>query len=86
MKVDRLVAGTWCHEVLARLSDYLDGELPAAEREQVDDHLRGCDACARFGGELAATVRELRRHLLAEQSGPTGLRQRLRQALDGEER
>jgi anti-sigma factor RsiW len=86
MKVDRLVAGLWCHEVLARLSDYLDGELPAAEREQVDGHLRGCDACARFGGELAATVRGLRRLLLAEQPGTSGLRQRLLRALDADER
>ncbi len=84
MKTDRMVAGLWCHEVLARLSAYLDEELAPAERAQVDDHLRGCDACARFGGELAGTVRSLREHLLADAAEPTDLRRRLRAAIDGE--
>lgn len=85
MTEDRLVAGLWCHDVLARLSDYLDEELPAPERAQVEDHLRGCDACARFGGEFAATVRTLRDHLLADDAGPVHLRERLRAALDAGE-
>ena len=32
--------------VTDRLSDYLDGELSAAERAAVDAHLHGCAACA----------------------------------------
>jgi hypothetical protein len=28
-----------------QLSEYLDGELPAAERAAVDEHLRGCPGC-----------------------------------------
>jgi anti-sigma factor RsiW len=82
MKNDRLVAGLWCHDVLALLSDYFDGDLAAAERAKVEDHLRGCDACTRFGGEFAATVHGLRKHLLAQSPAPSGLRRRLRQALD----
>ena len=85
MKVDRMVAGLWCHDVLATLSDYLDDELAAPDRARVEDHLRGCDACARFGGELAETVRTLREHLLADETEPVGLRQRLRAALDAGE-
>lgn len=36
-----------------RLSEYLDGELPAAEREALDAHLSGCTDCR-------ATLEELR--------------------------
>jgi anti-sigma factor RsiW len=79
---DRLVAGLRCSEVLALLSDYLDRELGAADREGVEAHLRGCDRCARFGGELRATVRALREHLLAG-SAPPGFPARLRGLLGG---
>lgn len=37
-----------------RLSEYLDGELPAGERHQVEEHLAGCTACR-------ATLDDLRR-------------------------
>lgn len=37
-----------------RLSEYLDGELPAFARSEVESHLRGCAACARHLEELAA--------------------------------
>lgn len=60
---EKVIGGLSCSEVLARLSDYVDGDLPAAERARVDEHLRGCDACARFGGEFRSTVQALRAHL-----------------------
>ncbi len=81
MKGDRQVAGLWCHEVLDKLSDYIDGELPAAERAQLEQHLKGCDACTRFGGQFAATVTQLREHLLKDPAVPDGFRERLRKAL-----
>jgi hypothetical protein len=37
-----------------RLSAFLDGELPAAERAEVEGHVRECAACARELEELAA--------------------------------
>jgi anti-sigma factor RsiW len=83
MREDRLVAGLFCTEVLARLSDYLDDELSAQERSQVEDHLRGCEACTRFGGEFSRTVGALRHHLLgADEPLPSGLRSRLLDALE----
>lgn len=79
---DHLVGGLRCSEVLARLSDYVDGELPAAERAAVEAHLRGCDACTRFGGDFGATLEALRRHVLRSASAPPStLRQRLRAAI-----
>ena len=60
MEGERLVAGLRCSEVLARLTDFVDGELSAAELEQVKAHVAGCDVCERFGGRFAAVVRALR--------------------------
>lgn len=79
---ERIVAGISCGQVLARLSDYLDGDLQEAPRRQVEEHLRGCDGCARFGGEFRSTVRALREHLGAPGGLPAALRRRLRDAVD----
>ena len=51
--------GMRCDEVLAGLSDYLDGELPPTRLAQVQAHLRGCPACARFGADFTAAIRAL---------------------------
>jgi len=83
MKIDRerVVAGISCGEVLDGLSAYVDGELPAERREQVEAHLRGCDVCARFGGEFRATIRALRAHLLRSMPLPPTVHERVRAAL-----
>jgi RNA polymerase sigma-70 factor (ECF subfamily) len=60
---EREVGGLRCSEVLARLSDYVDGELPGAERTAVEAHLRGCTVCERFGGRFAETLRATREAL-----------------------
>jgi anti-sigma factor RsiW len=81
---EKTIAGLSCTEVLARLSDYLDDDLAPAVRQQVEGHLRGCDGCARFGGEFRATVRSLRGHLARNDGLPEAVRERLRRALDEE--
>ncbi len=40
----------------ARLSDYLDGELSATERHQIEEHLGGCRPCRATLEELRAVV------------------------------
>lgn len=57
---ERNVAGMMCGEVLAVLSEFLDGELDAARRGQVLAHLRGCDWCEKFGGRFAGVIASLR--------------------------
>ena len=86
MKIEheKVIAGLSCTDVLERLSDYLDGDLPAAEAARLEEHLRGCDGCARFGGEFRGVVDALRTHLARSRTLPTGFRDRLRKAL-GEE-
>jgi anti-sigma factor RsiW len=81
---EKSVAGLTCHEVLERLSDYLDDELLPEARAAVEAHLRGCDGCARFGGEFTSTVRALRDHLLRAPSPPARLLERLLAAVDRE--
>jgi anti-sigma factor RsiW len=81
---EKVIAGLSCGDVLALLSDYLDGELAEAPRRQVEDHLRGCEGCARFGGEFTATVRALRAHLARAAEVPPRVLERLRVALDDE--
>ncbi len=48
-----------CGEVLARLSDYLDGALSAEERAKVAAHVERCANCDEFGGAFAVAVRAL---------------------------
>jgi anti-sigma factor RsiW len=83
---EKVIGGLSCTGVLERLSDYVDGELSPAERAQVEMHLRGCDGCARFGGEFSATVRSLRAHLAGPTEVPREVKERLRRALDAEPR
>lgn len=63
MASNRLVGGLYCFDVLDRLSDYLDGELGAPDRQSVEEHLAGCDECTRFGGEFGAVITALRDRL-----------------------
>jgi len=81
---EKVVAGMSCSEVLAVLSDYLDDELPPAGRLRVEEHLRGCEVCARFGGEFRTTVHALKVHLARADTLPEGLLGRLRTLLDQE--
>ncbi len=43
-----------CGRARAALSPWLDGRLPATEREAVEAHLAGCPACAREAREMRA--------------------------------
>jgi anti-sigma factor (TIGR02949 family) len=83
MASSRVVGELSCFEVLARLSDYLDGELDDAGRRQVEVHLRGCEECTRFGGEFGQVVSALKQRLGAEEDVPEGVAERLEQALRG---
>lgn len=59
--LDTIVAGVRCRDVLADLSEYLDGALPGARVAQLQAHLAGCENCARFGGYVAGALAALQR-------------------------
>jgi anti-sigma factor RsiW len=56
MDDNRLVGGLWCSQVLAGLSEYLDGELNPETVAMVEQHLTGCSNCQRFGADMAAML------------------------------
>jgi anti-sigma factor RsiW len=78
---ERNVAGLWCGDVLAALSEYLDGSLPFSRRAAIEDHLQGCDVCQRFGHEFSETVAMLRRQLADAERLPEDVGSRLRERL-----
>jgi anti-sigma factor RsiW len=63
--LDTVVAGVPCREVLADLSDFLDGALSDERVAQLQAHLGGCDNCSRFGGRVAQTLGALRSTVVA---------------------
>ena len=71
MAIEREVAGVRCSEVLAELSEYLDGELSEPRRNQLQAHLQGCEVCERFGGQFSDSIRQLR---LGLKDGPADTR------------
>ncbi len=45
-----------CAEIEILLCDYLDGALPAAGREAVEEHLAGCGRCSETWAEVRSAV------------------------------
>lgn len=68
MAEPRVVAGMSCTDVLAKLSEFVDGELSTGARQQILDHLAGCNWCEEFGGRFSGLVAALR-----SQPEPDGL-------------
>lgn len=61
MVEERTVAGLRCSDVLARLSELIDGELDADVRRRMLDHVAACNWCEEFGGRFSELVGALRR-------------------------
>jgi anti-sigma factor RsiW len=45
-----------CEELVALATEYLEGALPASERERVEAHLRECDGCEAHMAQLRAAI------------------------------
>ncbi|HSK76248.1 MAG TPA: zf-HC2 domain-containing protein [Thermoanaerobaculia bacterium] len=83
MEGERRVAGLLCSEVLADLSNYVDGALSADRAGQIEEHLRGCNVCEQFGQELSTMLRVIRERL-AGAPLDAGVEERLRRRLRSE--
>jgi anti-sigma factor (TIGR02949 family) len=46
-----------CKEIFARLSDYLDGDLPEDLCKRIEGHMNSCPPCEAFMKSLERTVR-----------------------------
>ena len=49
-----------CPEARSLVSDYIDGELPAASARALEDHLRTCPNCPPLYASLKQTLADLR--------------------------
>lgn len=58
--LDRVVAGLRCRDVLASLSEFLDGTLASDRVAAIQAHLEGCSTCAQFGTEMSHLLSSLR--------------------------
>jgi anti-sigma factor RsiW len=45
-----------CEAIFARLSEYLDKELPAATCEELERHIQNCEPCVAFVNSLKKSV------------------------------
>ncbi len=45
-----------CRELVALVTDYLEGVLPDGERKRFEDHLRECDGCASYLDQIRLTI------------------------------
>jgi anti-sigma factor RsiW len=59
-----------CESIFAALSAYLDGELPAADCEQLERHVQDCAPCVEFMNSLRKSVR-LGKQYRPEEPAPT---------------
>lgn len=45
-----------CAEFVERITDYLEGALPAADRKRLEDHLSECEDCSLYLAQLRRTL------------------------------
>ena len=50
-----------CQELVELVTEYLEGALPARERERFDRHLEGCPYCTNYLDQMRITIRMLGR-------------------------
>ena len=81
---ERDVGGLRCSQVLARLSDYLDGDLGDDDRARIEAHVAACDVCARFGATFSEVVARVRGELAPAEPLSADVAGRLRDRLTRE--
>jgi anti-sigma factor RsiW len=48
-----------CKEFIELVTEYLEGTMPAAERQRVDLHLAGCPFCTTYLDQMRQTITTL---------------------------
>ena len=71
-----------CREALHRIYHFLDGELTATRRGEIEEHLNGCSPCLHLFG-FEAEIRKLVADKCRD-AVPDGLRARIADAIDHE--
>ena len=60
-----------CRELVELVTDYLEGALPATERERFEAHLAECEGCDAYVEQVRATIRLAGRAAALEEPGET---------------
>ena len=71
-----------CNDVIARLGDYTDNELPVSERIAMEDHFDDCPECAAFLASYTHVVVSAAELREPEQPISVDVQNRLRAALN----
>ncbi|HEY6876647.1 MAG TPA: zf-HC2 domain-containing protein [Polyangiales bacterium] len=50
-----------CDEIVELVSDYLDGDLTASEREVLEQHVLICSGCAEYVAQVRTIVKQAER-------------------------
>jgi RNA polymerase sigma factor (sigma-70 family) len=74
-----VAAGLHCGEVLADLTEHLDGRLSRDRAQRIDEHLEECGGCRSFESAVTAVVRALRQ--LPDETLPPAVEESLLDAL-----
>ena len=64
-----------CREVVAMITDYLEGRMDGAERGRFERHIDSCDGCATYLEQMRLTIRATR--ALADDAIPASQREDL---------
>ncbi len=70
-----------CNELVELVTDYLEGALSEAERARFEAHLRLCEGCSNYLGQMRRTIEVVGR--LDENGVPPGVMDRLVEAFRG---
>lgn len=71
-----------CNDVIAHLGDFVDGDLPLAQRAAVENHLDDCSDCATFYASYKHVVTSAAELREPNQPLPVDVSNRLRKALN----
>jgi anti-sigma factor RsiW len=71
-----------CEKIFARLSEYLDEEIPADMADCISAHISGCEPCVHFLESLRNSVELCKRFRADEMPSPLAndIREQLRQS------
>jgi anti-sigma factor RsiW len=61
-----------CEEIFAKLSAYLDAELPPGACHEIEEHLSGCEPCVEFVNSLRRTMELCRQYKVGAVPHPLG--------------
>ena len=62
-----------CQELVELVTEYLEGTMPAADRERFDAHLEICPGCVTYVEQIRDTIRLVGRSAVAEPDALPGM-------------